>query len=351
VRRTAVGERWAAWRRTRARRVRAALWPLLQTATAAALAWYFARTVLDHPQPFFAPIAAAVSLGAAVGQRWRQAVRMMAGVAVGIIVADLIVGLLGTGPIAIGVVVLLAMGTAVAATDQPMFINQAGASAILIVALHRHGTGGQRLVDALTGGASALFVSQLLFPPRPLPRIDNAVAQVLESLGDALRGVAVAVEERRHVDAGWLVELNQRVHARLAALGAARQQALDIARWAPLRRPSLPEVEAARSRAAHVYLLANNVLSLVRATGARLSEDVPPPDWLGGAARDLSDACSILAALPGDADRARARNLALRAATAAAGPEPPAGVIVGSRVRGTASDLLRVMGDRATLHA
>jgi uncharacterized membrane protein YgaE (UPF0421/DUF939 family) len=351
VRRTAVGERWTAWRRTRARRLRAAAWPLLQTATAAALAWYFARSVLDHPQPFFAPIAAAVSMGAAVGSRWRQAVRLIAGVAVGIVVADLIVGLLGTGPAAIGVVVLLAMGAAAAVTDQPMFINQAGASAILVVALHRHGTGGQRLVDAVTGGASALLVSQLIFPPRPLRRIDDGVARVLEALGDALRGAAEAVEDRRHVDAGWLVELNQRVHARLAALGAARQQALDIARWAPLRRPSLPEVEAARGRAAHAYLLANTVLSLVRGTGGRLSEKVPPPDWLAGAERDLADACSILAARPGEADRLRARNLALRAAAAAAGSEPAAPVKIGSRVRGAANDLLRVMGDSATLQA
>jgi uncharacterized membrane protein YgaE (UPF0421/DUF939 family) len=43
-------------------RVRSVWFTLVQTSAAAGLAWYLTHDVLGHPQPFFAPIAAAVSL-------------------------------------------------------------------------------------------------------------------------------------------------------------------------------------------------------------------------------------------------------------------------------------------------
>jgi hypothetical protein len=52
-------------------RVRRALWPATHTALAAALAWLIAHRVLGHAQPFFAPIAAAISLSISHTQRSR----------------------------------------------------------------------------------------------------------------------------------------------------------------------------------------------------------------------------------------------------------------------------------------
>ena len=41
----------------------AGIWfTIVQTSVASGLAWYIAHDVLGHPQPFFAPIASAVSL-------------------------------------------------------------------------------------------------------------------------------------------------------------------------------------------------------------------------------------------------------------------------------------------------
>ena len=51
------------------RRTAADTWPLLQGTAAATAAWAIAKYVLDHEQPFFAPIAALVALNAAVGER------------------------------------------------------------------------------------------------------------------------------------------------------------------------------------------------------------------------------------------------------------------------------------------
>ena len=88
------------------------MWPILQTAAAAVAAWYLALVLLGG-EPLFAPIAAVIALGrpAASGA---AAFELVGGVILGIAVADLIVAAIGTGPWQAGVMIVLAMGTAVA---------------------------------------------------------------------------------------------------------------------------------------------------------------------------------------------------------------------------------------------
>jgi uncharacterized membrane protein YgaE (UPF0421/DUF939 family) len=94
-------------------RLRVNGWPVIQTAVAATAAYFLAIVLLGHESPFFAPIAAVVSLSVTLGQRMRRAVELVFGVAVGLMVADLLVLLIGSGTVQIGIVVLLAMAAAV----------------------------------------------------------------------------------------------------------------------------------------------------------------------------------------------------------------------------------------------
>ncbi len=118
-----------------AERLRANIWPILQTALAASLAYLLAAVVLGNEQPFFAPIAAVISLGLTLGQRGRRAVEVVFGVTVGLLVADLIVHLTGVGAAQIGVVVALAMATVVLFSERTLLVNQAAISAILVIVL------------------------------------------------------------------------------------------------------------------------------------------------------------------------------------------------------------------------
>lgn len=70
------------------RRAEAALWPVLQQTAAAAAAWLIALQVVDHAAPFFARIAAVIGLNATLGRRGSNAVRLLLGVFVGIIVGQ-----------------------------------------------------------------------------------------------------------------------------------------------------------------------------------------------------------------------------------------------------------------------
>src|SRR3712207_2862995 len=141
------------------------VWPILQTSVAASLSYFLAAVVLGNEQPFFAPIAAVVTLGLAPGQRGRRAVEVALGVAVGLAIADAIVWIIGVGAAQIGVVVLLAMAAAVFLGERTLLVNQAAISAILVVALQPSDAGftPDRFFNALLGGGIALAVSHL-FP-------------------------------------------------------------------------------------------------------------------------------------------------------------------------------------------
>src|SRR5918997_3492912 len=115
-------------------RFRAGVWPVVQTALAATLAWSAAALVLGHERPFVASIAAVISVGAVAGQTLKRAAEWILGVAVGLAVADLIMLAIGTGPVQTGVMVGLAMSVALLIRGI-MFWTEAGVSALLVSGL------------------------------------------------------------------------------------------------------------------------------------------------------------------------------------------------------------------------
>src|SRR5688572_32178238 len=149
-------------------RLGAGVWPILQTAVAASLAWFLASAVLGHDQPFFAAIAAVVSTGVVVGQEGRRAIELVFGVACGLAVADLLVLAIGTGTVQIGIVVALAMTAAMVLGGGTLLVTEAGVSALLAIALEPSTTGlsPDRFIDALVGSGMALAV-RAIFPSDP----------------------------------------------------------------------------------------------------------------------------------------------------------------------------------------
>src|SRR5256884_600352 len=97
-----LGQRSRATLADRVRRVRVALLFAAQAGVAAGLSWLIAFDWLHHPRPFFAPIAAVIALNVSVGQRLRRVVELVVGVALGILVGDVLIYFIGTGGWQIG---------------------------------------------------------------------------------------------------------------------------------------------------------------------------------------------------------------------------------------------------------
>src|ERR1700712_3891065 len=81
--------------RARLARLGSKRFQILQCAGAAGVAWLIAADLLGHTRPFFAPVAAVVSLGTSYGQRLRRVVEVTIGVAIGVFGADALVHVVG----------------------------------------------------------------------------------------------------------------------------------------------------------------------------------------------------------------------------------------------------------------
>ena len=186
-------------RRSALLRLRARSWPILQTAGAAVAAWYLATLVTSEPQPVFASIAAVISLGATYGQRSERAIELIGGVVLGIGIADLLVRVIGSGPVQLGLMVLLAMAAAVLLGGGALLVTEAAVSATLLVLLDPAGTGlaPSRVIEALVGGGVALAVSALAFPLNPVLLVGRSAQAIFGGLGRTLEDVAAGPRGRR----------------------------------------------------------------------------------------------------------------------------------------------------------
>jgi uncharacterized membrane protein YgaE (UPF0421/DUF939 family) len=173
--------------RVRLARLNAKKWQVAQCAAAAGVAWLIAADLLGHSRPFFAPVAAVVSLGTSYGQRLRRVAEVTTGVALGVLLADLLAILIGSGWWQLTLVVTLAMTSALLITSGQTFLLQAAVQSIIISALVPAPSDALvRWSDALIGGGVAL-VAATIVPAAPLRRPRDRAAKVVRKISALLR--------------------------------------------------------------------------------------------------------------------------------------------------------------------
>jgi uncharacterized membrane protein YccC len=270
---------------------------ILQTAVAACVAWFLAALLLglDRP-PTFAPIAAVISLGLAVGQRGRRAVELTLGVAFGILVADFLVSIFGVGAVQAGIVVALAMTVAAFLGSQEIGVNEAAVTAMIIMITFQFAGEGlplDRFLEALIGGGTALLINALL-PVDPERMVAEAAHPLFDASVNVLKEVADALDEgdaQRLRDAYLKA---QEIDARVSGLKEAVMAGRETARLAPPRRRSLGHLELYAAAADQIDLTVRDVRALARAALAVVQPDRSAPERLSRAIRGLARATESL---------------------------------------------------------
>ena len=323
---------------------------LAQTSVATALAWLVATEVVGHRSPFFAPISAVLVLGVSAGQRGRRALETAFGVALGIVVGDVLVNLIGGGTWQLVVVVPLAMVVAVLLDAPAAVVTQTGVSAVLVVILEQpEGFSFSRSIDVLVGAASALLMSFVVLPIDPLRLVRDAAKPILAEMAGTLEDVARALELR---DRQVAVDALQRAraadplaHSFEEALAAGRETAV-----ASLpRRGALSTLDAYGQAGAQLDLAVRNVRVIARGALRALEVDDRVPPAASESLRDLARATREFGDWLDDADDPQpSRDHALAAARRAGEvldttANLSVSVIVGA-VRSAAVDLMRATG-------
>jgi uncharacterized membrane protein YgaE (UPF0421/DUF939 family) len=305
-------------------------------------------------RPAFASIAAVVSLGAAFGERRQRAVQLIAGVMLGIVLADLLVRAIGDGLPQIGVLVVLAMVAAVVLGGGELLVSEAAVSSILVVTLSS--PPGVRLLDVLIGGGVALAVHTLVFPPDPRVSVARATGDLVGELGTLLREAAAALGagEVRHAESAS--DAASRVEAHVDELKHAVLVGTDTARWAPLRWPTRAELDRYARTVSHVDLAARGARVLARNVHVYVRSGRPDQPELADAIRELGLAVWELPAQfdepwrSGDVLRMALHAAGHATAAAARGPDIAVNEIAG-QVRSIAIDIVRASEAIETAHS
>jgi uncharacterized membrane protein YgaE (UPF0421/DUF939 family) len=316
-----------------ARRLRPRLLPIAQTALAAVVAYYVAQIIpLDDPRPTFASIAAVICLSATYRQRGRRAAELTAGVVLGLSTADILLHLIGPGPLQIGLMIVLAMAVAVVLRGSDLFVNEAAISGLILVSLvpaAQTSLSLTRPIEGLVGGLTALAIGALVFPPDPRILVRRAATRVLGDLQFALGEVAAALEAGDPDHAGRALRTARGLDVVVDELVEAFATSQETVRMSPTRR-------GARSAVArHVR------------TGEHLTRSgLGAPDEVTASVRELALAVEGLGHAHDDPARAAdARCHALAAARLARdGFEREPDLVLTeiiSQVRSTAVDLVR----------
>lgn len=342
----------------RFRRVRFTALPIVQSALGAALAWWVATSPpIDHPQPFFAPIAALITLGGGLGQRLPRVLELVGGVALGVLVGDLLVTWIGVGLIQIALVVTLAMVVAVFVGGGAVIVTQAAASAVLVVTLVPP-TSDQvvnldRFVDTLVGGTVGLAVGILLLPLNPVSAARRHIDPLIVATAELLEQVAGALAERDRVAATQALLRARETQIAVDEMHTALEGANEVARIAPVRWHKKGQLAGYLDAAVPLDHLCRNVRVLCRHIISLLRRDEPVPHVMVQSLRALAGALRLLRIdlEKGDEPRESRTSAVAAAEMATEALEHTggfAGQVVIAQIRSLALDTLEAAGlDRA----
>ncbi|MFC4909692.1 FUSC family protein [Actinomadura gamaensis] len=322
------------------------VWPVLQQTAAVSASWLIAARWAGHPQPVFAPIATAVALNARRGDRGTNAIRLLVGVAVGLLTAEASQWAWGAPKHLLAVLataVFVSLMVARALTSQRIVMAQAAASAVIAVVTGAPHAGLNRMVDAAIGVAVALLVSQLLLPAEPLSTLRRVEQEAIGRLADTVRLVADAIDRSDETRTRRALAEMEEAVARLADLTDVRGSSTRAAKRSLQHRRRLAAVRREVRHAHRLQLLSLSCLSLVRTVLIPPAEDRPVAHAVP---RRLQEVLTTLAALDGTAERRAAEQVLdlVRATAVATRRRPRTLDAIGATLRLTAVDVLIFAG-------
>lgn len=272
------------------------LWPLMQRSAAATVAWLIAKRVVNHHEPFFAPIAAVAALNTSPDERSTNTIRLLLGVLLGILSGELCFRLFGGGYGTLAAATFMAMGIARAVGGTRIVIGQSASSAILTVVAAYAEIAASRLEDALIGAGVALVFTQFIGPPEPVRLLQRAQSAALHEMSIGLGMTAKALRQDDPDLADTALSRMREMRDRLSELSRLRRSSA-----ARLRRPVIwwsrrAQVLDERNSAARVDLLGGNCLMLTR---LGLATSASEGRMLSRAVGELAEVLAELAENPG----------------------------------------------------
>ncbi|MDO3651014.1 FUSC family protein [Nocardia mangyaensis] len=334
-------------------RLRLSAIPILQCALGAALAWFIAHDIVGHPDPFFAPTAAVVSIGVSFGARIRRSVELVVGVAVGIGIGDLFILQVGTGVWQVALVVAGAMACSVFLDGGTIITMQAAGSAVLVSTLNQEaGAGPARMIDALIGGLVGILMVAVI-PLHPVRRAREHAADVLSVMNKSLIACADGLLEQDSNKVRDALSAVRATQKQIDALRSALEGGREISRISPLYWNSRKRLERIHSASDPLDNAVRNTRVLLRRSLTLVRDDeVLDPrliDLVNQLGTSVEVVRKMMLADPGEQPDQAEATRGLRSVAKNARPELVAGAglsahVVFAQIRSIVVDLMVVCG-------
>ncbi|UGB34455.1 FUSC family protein [Microbacterium sp. cx-55] len=268
-------------------------WPAIaQIVVASAGAFAFAHFVLGHASPVLAGTVAVSSLGLVRDARPRRVAETVAGMLLGILVAELLLWAIGPGWWQLAVTLAVVLFLARVFSPQASFAIAAAIQGLIVLLFPLASTDAawDRLVDGAIGGIAALLVTALI-PRNPRAELLRDARALFAGADAAINAIVQGLRsgDRARADRGL-----EKARA-LDPLVRAWQESLDsasaVARISPFLRRRRSELDRYRRVLTATDLAVRNLRVIGRRAAYLLDDGVPRPvsaDVLAGLGRGLA---------------------------------------------------------------
>ncbi len=214
---------------------------ILQIVVATTGAYAFSHYVLGHPSPLLAGTVCISSLGLVRDARPRRVLETVVGMLVGILVAELLLIVAGSGWWQIALALALTLVVARLLSSQASFAIAAAIQALIVMVIPSNAPF-LRLVDGIVGGIAALLATALI--PRTLQREEGRHGAAVYRAFDSAMGVlAQALRRGDRMRAERGLEKARALQPLVDAWSTALDSSLAIARISPFLHRQRSELQ------------------------------------------------------------------------------------------------------------
>ena len=170
---------------------------IIKTAFAAAASWLVATNLLHAEYPFFAAVAAIITVQVTVADSVDKATQRIIGIIGGVLLSMLLGHWFQVGALSIFFIIVIGMGIAKALRMNPQIISQVAISSLLVLAFGQtsEGYAYERIIETILGSAMAVLINALIIPRNAVPDVERSMITFSDLAAATLISLTAMLEE------------------------------------------------------------------------------------------------------------------------------------------------------------
>ncbi|MBB6610399.1 FUSC family protein [Pontibacter sp. Tf4] len=201
---------------------------IIKTALAAAVSWFVATNLLRAEYPYFAAIAAILTVQVTVADSVDKATQRIIGIIGGVLLSMLIGLWLEVNVYSIFFVILAGMAVSKALRMNPQIISQVAISSLLVLAFGHinQGYAFERIIETVIGSAIAVIINAVIVPQNAIPDVENSIVSLAGSASQTLSSLRALLDykaPKRKTGRTEVNALKREYRKTLDTLGLAEQ--------------------------------------------------------------------------------------------------------------------------------